>query len=286
LQDRLSHLPLGSRFCYRAGMKDVQNSYDDRNIPIQKVGVTELQYPVVVLDRANKSQSTTAIVSMFVDLPHNYKGTHMSRFVEVLNEHHGRISVDEIEGILLTIMERFECETAHFNITFPYFIEKEAPASKSRSLMNYNCTMLASMERKNGTEIFDRILEVAVPVTMLCPCSKEISEAGAHNQRSIVTVRVRSSELIWLEELIDIAESEASAPVYSLLKRDDEKFLTEAAYNNPLFAEDAVRAVAARLRNDDRVDWYQVESENHESIHNHNAYAMVEEWKSEGSAEG
>ncbi|OVE76316.1 GTP cyclohydrolase [bacterium E08(2017)] len=260
-------------------MKDVQNSPDNRNIPIKKAGIKSLQYPITVLDRQNKSQETTAIVSMYVDLPHNFKGTHMSRFVEVLNKHHGRISVEETDSILYTMLERFDCETAHFDITFPYFIEKEAPSSKARSLMNYNCSLLTSLEMKSGTEVFDRIIEVSVPVTMLCPCSKEISDEGAHNQRSIVTVRVRSSELVWLEELIEIAESEASAPVFSLLKREDEKALTEAAYQNPLFAEDAVRAVASRLKEDERIIWYQVESENQESIHNHNAYAMVEETK-------
>jgi GTP cyclohydrolase I len=260
-------------------MKDVQNSYDDRGVPIQKAGIKDLQYPVVVLDRQNKSQSTIASVSMYVDLPHNFKGTHMSRFVEVLNVHRGRISVDEIEDILLTMQDRFECETAHFDIRFPYFMEKEAPVSREKSLMNYSCALLASLKKDGDNQVFDRVLEVGVPVTMLCPCSKEISEGGAHNQRSVITVRVRTDDLVWFEELIEIAESEASAPVFSLIKRVDEKYLTEAAYNNPLFAEDVVRAVAIRLRADQRVCWYQVESENEESIHNHNAYAMVEERK-------
>lgn len=261
-------------------MKDVQNSHDDRRIPIQKVGIKDLQYPITVLDRQNKSQSTTAMVSMYVDLPHNFKGTHMSRFVEVLNEHHGRISVEDTADILRAMLDRFDCELAHFDIRFPYFIEKSAPESGEKSLMSYECALMACLERNGGSESFDLTIEAKVPVTMLCPCSKEISDRGAHNQRSMITICARSHELVWLEELIEIAEQEASAPVFTLLKRSDEKFVTEAAYDKPLFAEDAVRAVAARLRADDRVFWYKVESENQESIHNHNAYAMVEETKS------
>lgn len=260
-------------------MKDVQNSHDGRRIAIQKVGVKDLRYPVTVLDRRNKSQSTTAIVSMYVDLPHNFKGTHMSRFVDVLNKHRGRISVREIGDILRAMTARFECKKAHFDIRFPYFVEKEAPKSREKSLMNYNCALLAALDMADGGEKIDTVVEAGVPVTMVCPCSKEISDRGAHNQRSIITVRIRSNELVWFEELIEIAEAEASAPVFSLLKRVDEKHVTEAAYDNPLFAEDVVRGVAERLKADKRVIWYQVESENQESIHNHNAYAMVEEWR-------
>ncbi|MBA4387472.1 MAG: GTP cyclohydrolase I FolE2 [Verrucomicrobia bacterium] len=256
-------------------MKDVQNRYDNRKIPIQKAGIKDLQYPITVLDRLNKSQHTTAIVSMFVDLPHRFKGTHMSRFVEILNKHHGKISLRGIADILRTMRQTFSCESAHLEIRFPYFIEKSAPASGAKSLMNYNCAFLANIERKRGREMLDLVLEVAVPVTMVCPCSKEISSRGAHNQRSTVTIKVRSHELVWLEELIEIAEKAASSPVYSLLKRQDEKYVTEHAYDRPRFAEDAVRAVAMRLKADKRITWYQIESENQESIHSHSAYAMV-----------
>ncbi len=257
-------------------MKDIQNTYDDRQIPIQKVGIKNLRYPVTVLDRAHKSQNTTAVVSMTVDLPHNFKGTHMSRFVEILNEHHGRISVSDIRAILAATLERLDSETAHLEIRFPYFMEKTAPASGAESMMDYDCALLATLERGDHAGAFDLIVEARVPVTMLCPCSREISERGAHNQRSEITIRIRSGELVWLEELIEIAEECSSAPVYSLLKREDEKYVTEQAYDRPHFCEDAVRAVAARLREDPRISWYQVESDNQESIHNHNAYAMVE----------
>jgi GTP cyclohydrolase IB len=258
------------------GVKDVQNRRDKRRIPIQKVGIKDLEYPITVLDRQNKSQHTTARVNLYVDLPHHFKGTHMSRFIEILNVHHGRVSVGEINGILTTMRQRFRCQTAHLEIRFPYFIERSAPATGARALMSYQCALLASLERRGRRDVFDRLVEVRVPVTMVCPCSKEISARGAHNQRSQVTIRVRSLDLVWIEELIEVAERAASAPVYSLLKRADEKLLTEQAYDRPRFAEDAVRAVAAMLRRDKRLSWFQVESENYESIHNHNAYAMVE----------
>lgn len=256
-------------------MKDVQNRYDRRKIPIEKVGIKNLQYPITVLDRLNNSQCTTAIVSMYVDLPHRFKGTHMSRFVEILNMHHGRISPEKLDDILKAMIEKFNCATAHLEIRFPYFIKKAAPASGAESLMDYQCGFIASLCRINGRDAFDLVIEAGVPVTMVCPCSKEISRRGAHSQRSRITIRVRSDELVWIEELIEIAEDAASAPVFSLLKRQDEKQVTESGYARPRFAEDAVRFVADRLAKDPRIMWYQVESENQESIHNHNAYAMI-----------
>lgn len=256
-------------------MKDVQNTHDDRKMPIQKVGITDLRYPVVVLDHKNKSQHTIATVNMFVDLPHNYKGTHMSRFVEILNHYHGRISVQEIESILKAMTDRFASQTAHLEIRFPYFVQKSAPVSGATSLMDYECAFHATLDTGKETTHFDLTLEANVPVTTLCPCSREISDHGAHNQRSIITIRVKSTELVWLENLIEIAESEASAPLYTLLKREDEKHVTEQAYRNPRFAEDIVRAIALQLKADTRISWYQIETKNMESIHNHNAYAQV-----------
>ncbi len=256
-------------------MKDVQNTHDDRKMPIQKVGITDLRYPVVVLDHKNKSQHTIATVNMFVDLPHNYKGTHMSRFVEILNHYHGRISVQEIESILKAMTDRFASQTAHLEIRFPYFVQKSAPVSGATSLMDYECAFHATLDIGSKTAHCDLALEVNVPVTTLCPCSREISDHGAHNQRSIITIRVKSTELVWLENLIEIAESEASAPLYTLLKREDEKHVTEQAYRNPRFAEDIVRAIALQLKADTRISWYQIETKNMESIHNHNAYAQV-----------
>ncbi len=257
-------------------MKDIQSRRDRRRIPIQKVGIKDLQYPITVLDRRNTSQHTTARVGMYVDLPHKYKGTHMSRFVEILNRHHGLISVRDIEGILHAMAKSFACRTAHMEIRFPYFIERAAPVTHAKAMMCYECALLAALHKKGRGWSLDVVIEAKVPVTTLCPCSKAISARGAHNQRSTVTVQVRSRRLVWIEELIEVAESSASAPVYALLKRQDEKRVTEQAYDHPCFAEDVVRDVAARLKRDRRVRWYRVESENIESIHNHNAYALVE----------
>ncbi len=256
-------------------MKDTQNKRDRRKIPINKVGIKNLHYPIKVNDRRNISQDTTAVINMFVNLPHHFKGTHMSRFVEVLNQHHGRISVEEIEDILLTMRKKFKCRSVHLEMKFPYFIEKAAPASGAKGLVDYDCAFYATLGPVKGKTVFDLVIEAAVPVSMLCPCSKEISDRGAHNQRSTITIKVRGRSLVWLEEIIEMAESAASSPVYALLKRRDEKAVTEGAYDRPRFAEDAVRDVAKKLKSDRRVAWFQVESENQESIHNHNAYAMV-----------
>lgn len=264
-------------------IRDVQSERDNRRIPLKKVGIKQLQYPIVVLDRENKRQPTVADVNLYVDLPHQFKGTHMSRFVEVLNEHRGLISLRTIEHILTTIIKKFGSLTAHLEIRFPYFAEKTAPVSKARSLMNYQCAFLAVMDCREQPARLDLTVEVVVPVGTLCPCSKAISSQGAHNQRSQVTIQIRSLSLVWLEELIAIAESAASNSLYSLIKREDEKFLTEHAWAHPRFAEDVARNVAQKLQADDRITWYKVESENQESIHNHNAYAMVESTCVEGA---
>jgi GTP cyclohydrolase I len=252
-------------------LKDVQSQPDLRNIPIDRVGVKNLRYPITVLDRANKVQRTVGSINMFVNLPHRFRGTHMSRFVEILNEYHQTLHVDIIGEILKKMKTKLHAEEAHMEVTFPYFIEKAAPVSKTKSLMEYGCTFSGTL-----TDREDFILGVEVPVTTLCPCSKEISEKGAHNQRSWVRIRIRYTGFIWIEELIETAESAASCPIYALLKRSDEKAVTERAYNNPRFVEDVVREVAVRLNADPRIAWYRVESENLESIHNHNAYAAVE----------
>lgn len=255
-------------------MKDIQKACDTRRIPIQKVGVKDIRYPIQVLDREQKFQSTVARVSMYVDLPHHFKGTHMSRFVEILNEHRGEVTLRTVDRILDAMITKLESDTAHVEIRFPYFVRKLAPVSKAESLMDYDCAFIASHRKGNGRP--DTILEVHVPVTSVCPCSKEISDAGAHNQRSIVTIQIRYSDFVWIEELITIAEAAASSGVYALLKREDEKHVTEKGYANPVFVEDLVRNVAVQLRKDKRITWFRVESENFESIHNHSAYAMLE----------
>lgn len=254
-------------------MIDVQNLPDDRKIYIDKVGIKSLRLPVVVQDKKHGSQNTIAEVNFYVDLPHNFKGTHMSRFVEILNDHSGALSTENVGEILEAAKKKLKALRAHLELTFPYFIEKEAPVTGSKGVIDYECTISAA---SNGNEKDDVVLTVRVPVTTLCPCSKEISEYGAHNQRSIVTVSVRLNSFMWLEELIKNIEGQASSEIYSLLKREDEKYVTETAYNNPAFVEDIVRSVTSVLARDPRIDWFSVESENHESIHNHNAYAFVE----------
>jgi len=252
-------------------LRDIQGEPDFRRIDIDKVGVKDIRYPIVVLDKKHKFQQTIASISMFVDLPHQFKGTHMSRFIEILNEHRGELTVKKFPEILKKMKKRFSASTAHIEIEFPYFMEKSAPVSKSKGLMEYRCKYTGVL----GVDQ-DIILEVMVPVSTLCPCSKEISERGAHNQRGMVKVAARFNGFVWLEEIIKTVERSASAPVYSLLKRVDEKFVTEQAYDNPMFVEDVVREVATNLKKIKKVSWFRIEAENWESIHNHSAYAFLE----------
>lgn len=252
-------------------MIDVQQYRDHRNIGLDKVGVKGITYPIIVLDRHERHQSTVATVNMYVDLPHDFKGTHMSRFLEVLNQYRGEMTMYKMPEILREMRERLGAEKAHLELEFPYFVEKEAPVSRARSLMDYTCRFLGTLNHD-----LDFVMGVRVPVTSLCPCSREISRFGAHNQRSHVTVAVRTAEFFWLEELIEIVEQAASCELYSLLKREDEKHVTERAFENPVFVEDLARNVAVRLEEDPRVTWYSIEAENFESIHNHSAYASLE----------
>jgi GTP cyclohydrolase I len=254
-------------------LKDVQNMHDDRNIAIDKVGIKNLKLPIVIQDRANGEQHTIADVNFFVDLPHNFKGTHMSRFVEILNEYQNSFEISRLDEILQAARDRLQALKAHIELTFPYFVNKYAPVSGASAAIDYLCTIVAS---GNGGERTGIEITVRVPVTSLCPCSREISKFGAHNQRSMVSLKVRINSFIWLEELIRIVEEQASSEIYSLLKREDEKFVTEAAYEHPVFVEDIVRGVTEKLSGDLRIDWFHVESENFESIHNHNAYACIE----------
>ena len=252
-------------------MKDVQSEPDFRHIDIDKVGVKDIRYPIVVLDKAKESQHTIATVNMYVDLPHHFKGTHMSRFVEILNEYRGEVTIRNFPDILSEMKSRFGAGTAHLEVEFPYFIEKAAPVSKLKGLMEYKCKYTGSLSGE-----LDIVIEVRVPVSTLCPCSKEISERGAHNQRGEVKVAVRFEDFVWIEDIIETVEKSASSPVYSLLKRVDEKFVTEQAYDNPMFVEDIVRDVAVNIGNNPAIKWFRVEVENWESIHNHSAYAYVE----------
>ena len=250
---------------------DVQNSVDTRRLAIDKVGIKAIRHPVRVADRSDGVQHTIATFNMYVGLPHNFKGTHMSRFVEILNSQEREISVESFEAMLRDMVKRLEAEFGHIEMTFPYFINKAAPVSGVKSLMDYEVTFVG--EILDGRETFT--LKVLVPVQSLCPCSKKISERGAHNQRSHVTVAARINKFVWIEEIIDRVESQASSELWGLLKRPDEKYVTEHAYDNPKFVEDMVRDIAAGLNADPRIEGYVVESENFESIHNHSAYAMI-----------
>ncbi len=254
-----------------AEVEDVQARADTRQLPINRVGIKDISHPVRLKDRSAGEQHTIASFNMYVSLPHNFKGTHMSRFVEIL---HGEreISVESFRAMLRTMTARLEADIGHIEMSFPFFIMKKAPISGVESLMDYRCTLIGE-HRQGHTEMWVR---VTVPVTSLCPCSKKISDYGAHNQRSHVTIKAKLRSHMWIEELIEIAESEASCELYGILKRPDEKYVTERAYDNPKFVEDVVRDVATRLNRDERDAAYVVESENFESIHNHSAYALIE----------
>lgn len=252
-------------------MRDIQNEQDTREIPLNKVGVKGVKYPVSVLDKNKKVQTTTASVDLFVNLPHNFKGTHMSRFIEVFHKYHADISMQHFLDMLDEIREKLHAEKAFGTITFPYFIEKKAPISGASGIMEYVCSYegeVSESERKF-------FVTIEVPVTTLCPCSKAISEYGAHNQRGKVRVKLLYSDFFWIEDVIQMIENCASSPLYSVLKRQDEKAVTEHAYENPRFVEDVVREVYLGLK-EMNFKWFSVEAENEESIHYHNAYAYTE----------
>ncbi|MEW9897415.1 GTP cyclohydrolase FolE2 [Chitinivorax sp. PXF-14] len=251
---------------------DVQNSPDHRNLAINKVGIKSIRHPLKVADKSGGVQHTIAVFNMYVHLPKHFKGTHMSRFVEILNSHEKEISVESFEAMAREMVERLEAESGYIEMSFPYFINKSAPISGVQSLLDYDITFVG--EIRDGQ--YRQTMKVLVPVTSLCPCSKKISERGAHNQRSHVTITARTNDLVWIEDIVQLVEAQASCELYGLLKRPDEKFVTERAYDNPKFVEDMVRDVAAQLNRDSRIDAYVVESENFESIHNHSAYALIE----------
>jgi len=253
-------------------MIDIQSQPDYRNIPIDKVGIKNLRYPITVLDRKNRVQHTVANINMYVDLPDRYKGTHMSRFVEMLHLFRPEVSLKKFSAILLQMKKHLNAASAHIEVSFPYFIEKKAPISDSPGLMDYTCSLVGSSD---PDEKIDLISEVIVPITSVCPCSKEISDMGAHNQRGEVRLRTRFKKFIWIEDMIKLVESTASCDVYSVLKRVDEKCVTEKGYENPKFVEDIVRDIAKKLKEDDNITWFAVSAENFESIHNHSAYAFI-----------
>ena len=250
---------------------DVQGSADTRRLAIDQVGVKAIRHPMKIREKAGRVQHTIATFNMYVGLPHHFKGTHMSRFVEILNAHEREITVETFQVMLREMVERLEAAEGRIEMSFPYFVNKRAPVSRVQSVLDYEVTFIG--EVAGGRQSFT--MKVLVPVTSLCPCSKKISDYGAHNQRSHVTVTALTNDFVWIEEIIEAVEKQASSELYGLLKRPDEKFVTERAYDNPKFVEDMVRDVAAILNLDERIVSFQVESENFESIHNHSAYALI-----------
>lgn len=254
-------------------MIDVQNQFDDRNINIDKVGVKNIRYPITVMDRENRFQHTVATINMYVNLPRQFKGTHMSRFIEILNEFHGHLDIREFSRVVEAMKTRLQAESAHLEIEFPYFTKKLSPVTNTAGLMEYGCRVMGS-QNQHGEH--DLVVEVNVPITTVCPCSREISDQGAHNQRGMAHLAVRFKHFVWIEDLVRMVEQAASCEVYSLLKRPDEKYVTEKGYANPKFVEDVVRDIAVQLKRDPNVLWFRVDVENFESIHNHSAYAYIE----------
>jgi GTP cyclohydrolase I len=251
---------------------DVQSSADTRQLAIDKVGIKDIKYPVRIKERAGGDQNTIANFNMYVNLPHNFKGTHMSRFVEILNENEHEITLQSFKDMLTEMTKRLEADSGHIEMKFPYFIRKSAPVSGVKSLLDYDVTFLGDIIANGSPSI---TLKIIIPVMSLCPCSKKISDYGAHNQRSHVTITAKTNGFLWVEDIIDIVEQQASCELYGLLKRPDEKYVTEYAYDHPKFVEDMVRDIAAKLNDENRISSYVVESENFESIHNHSAYAMI-----------
>ena len=253
-------------------MRDIQSEQDTRAVPLQKVGVKGVKYPVTVLDKTSKKQQTTATVDLFVNLPHNYKGTHMSRFIEVFHKYHEDISMHQFLDMLEEMRTKLSAQKAFGRVEFPYFIEKKAPVTEAAGIMQYKCSYEGEVSEDGDRRFY---VSIQVPVATLCPCSKAISEYGAHNQRGSVSVRLLYKGFFWIEDIISMIESCASTPLYTLLKRKDEKYVTENAYENPRFVEDVVREVYLGLKKAG-FEYFTVEAETDESIHNHNAYAFAE----------
>jgi GTP cyclohydrolase I len=254
--------------------KDIQEEGTDIPLSLETVGIKDISFPIVILDKKNKQQHTTAKISMFADLPASRKGVHMSRFVEVLNQnkHFVYFSPKKSFDVLKQILKTLDCNKAQMKIEAPYFIEKTSPVSKKTAIFKIDTEFLYTLSAGRK----QKLISIIVPVTSLCPCSKEISKYGAHNQRSYVTLKVLCKKFVWIEDLVKIIEKNASSPIYPLLKRVDEKYVTEKAYENPVFVEDIVRRIAHDLIKSNSIQWFRVESDNLESIHDHNAFAAFE----------
>jgi Uncharacterized conserved protein len=258
-------------------LPDTQNNLDTRQIIIDRVGIKDISHPITYVDRDGNKSPTVGNFTMTVTLPENVKGTHMSRFIQILNEGPCEFNSNNFGRIIEKVRDRLESETAHIVLNFPFFRKKKAPSSGVESMMDYQVTLYGSLEKG----VVEVMMKVVVPVTSLCPCSKSISKYGAHNQRSHITIKAKASagKALHLEDLIDLAEKKASCELYAILKREDEKVVTERAYDNPAFVEDLVRDIAVDLNINDNINYYRLESENFESIHNHSAYALIENQK-------
>ncbi|HIM58564.1 MAG TPA: GTP cyclohydrolase I FolE2 [Gammaproteobacteria bacterium] len=258
-------------------LPDTQNKKDIRQIVIDKVGIKDISHPITYIDRDGNSMPTIGNFTMTVTLPEHVKGTHMSRFIEILNDGPCEFTSGNFDKIIEKVRSKLESDTAHITLNFPFFRKKVAPSSGVESMMDYQVTLYGILD-KGESEV---MMKVLVPVTSLCPCSKSISKYGAHNQRSHITIKakVTKGKTLYIEDLIDLAERKASCELYAILKREDEKVVTERAYDNPAFVEDLVRDIAVELNKDERINYYRLESENFESIHNHSAYALIENQK-------
>ena len=256
-------------------LQDTQNKVDVRNIPISRVGIKDIKYPFKISDKSGEIQSTIGTFTMSVGLPHDVKGTHMSRFVKILEDQEDCISIENFNDLVKNTTNILSSDSAYISVDFTYFKKKVAPVSRVESLLDYSVNF--TCEVKNN--VVYKYLKVVVPVTSLCPCSKNISDYGAHNQRSHISAHIRTEETVWIDDVIEMLEDQASCQIYGLLKRPDEKYVTEQAYDNPKFTEDIIRDVAVTLNKDDRITAYKIESENFESIHNHSAYAYIEKDK-------
>ncbi len=255
-------------------MEDVQSRPALVKIPIDRVGIKNIRYPLIVRKKNNGFLHTVANVDLYVDLPGRFKGTHMSRFVEALQEWEGILDYHSFITLLKDVRNRLEARKSHLSFTFPFFMEREAPKSKSSALIDYMCFFSGELESNTNRMVMT--LGVEVPVMTVCPCSLAISQKGAHSQRTIVKIKVKFNGLLWLEDLISIAQESGSSSVYALLKRVDEKYVTETAFDNPTFVEDVVRNVSQKLISHPQIYWFRAEAESFESIHNHNAYACIE----------
>ena len=253
-------------------MVDIQEEIDERGILLNHVGIKNLRYPIRVLEKSSAYQNSVASINMFVELDEKKRGIHMSRLIELLHEWNSTVSYETLKTLLRRMKESLESEQAYIEMNFPFFVKKCAPVTNKEGLVDYEYYIAGRLDKNDNYEL---IFKVNVPITSVCPCSKAISDDGAHNQRGEVSITVKTNGELYIEKIIEIAENAASSSVFSILKRPDEKYVTENGFNNPKFVEDIIRDVAISLKQVDYISWFDVSVENFESIHNHNAFARI-----------